>query len=529
MDGDGAPREDEGEVPSAVGEESAEPGDGTPPSPTADGSAGDGTATGGAASGPPSPAAAGPETPQWRAREEGGGDVIEIEELPPAEKPSRAAGRIWKQRSRNDGAGPSAPPSAGAGRDSRTRPRVSSNAAMERCLLGWADGDEGRPARAEEGGAPPSCSSECRPGHVIDLLELRRLSSRGVPDRPPGSWTPVMGAGGRKTLDGGSGGGGGGGSRSYRPLVWRVLLGYLPPQTEIWDEVLGRDRTLYSNLVAEFFSSTCPEPHEDGPPEGGAAAAEGGGASEDVPPGPPPTTPQPTPGLLSARMQQEWIRGDLDGDGGVFGTPGAAGTPGVNKGAISPLCAMNTPRTRVRKQSLPRADSSSEAVEKSPKEVRLQEAMDELDRRLSIGSLGVPDVVEDHNDDEEEMIDVSITNDREGDASDFRIDDEDDGGGGGEGGDAPGGDSASIPPPPLYKPDGNQVRNDRPPSCSETDEEENLLLLDEVRKDVIRTHPDLRFFLEPADNLGQKRYAALERILFVWAKLNKGVSFTFVS
>jgi hypothetical protein len=56
------------------------------------------------------------------------------------------------------------------------------------------------------------------------------------------------------------------------------------------------------------------------------------------------------------------------------------------------------------------------------------------------------------------------------------------------------------------------------------DEEENLLLLDEIRKDVIRTHPDLRFFLEPKDDLGQKRYAALERILFVWAKLNKGVS-----
>jgi hypothetical protein len=56
------------------------------------------------------------------------------------------------------------------------------------------------------------------------------------------------------------------------------------------------------------------------------------------------------------------------------------------------------------------------------------------------------------------------------------------------------------------------------------DEEENILLLDEIRKDVIRTHPDLRFFLEPNEDLGQKRYAALERILYVWASLNKGVS-----
>jgi hypothetical protein len=53
---------------------------------------------------------------------------------------------------------------------------------------------------------------------------------------------------------------------------------------------------------------------------------------------------------------------------------------------------------------------------------------------------------------------------------------------------------------------------------------ENAALLDEIRKDVIRTHPDLYFFLEPEDNLGQRRYAAMERILFVWAKRNIGVS-----
>jgi hypothetical protein len=52
---------------------------------------------------------------------------------------------------------------------------------------------------------------------------------------------------------------------------------------------------------------------------------------------------------------------------------------------------------------------------------------------------------------------------------------------------------------------------------------DNASLLDEIRKDVVRTHPELYFFLEPEDNLGQRRYAALERILFVWAKLNRGV------
>jgi hypothetical protein len=54
---------------------------------------------------------------------------------------------------------------------------------------------------------------------------------------------------------------------------------------------------------------------------------------------------------------------------------------------------------------------------------------------------------------------------------------------------------------------------------------ENASLLDEIRKDVVRTHPDLQFYLEPNNHLGSRRYAAIERILFVWAKLNKGVRY----
>jgi Rab-GTPase-TBC domain len=54
---------------------------------------------------------------------------------------------------------------------------------------------------------------------------------------------------------------------------------------------------------------------------------------------------------------------------------------------------------------------------------------------------------------------------------------------------------------------------------------ENVLLLDEIRKDVVRTHPDLSFFLDPYQNVGKRRYAALERILFVWSKYNKGVRY----
>jgi len=45
-------------------------------------------------------------------------------------------------------------------------------------------------------------------------------------------------------------------------------------------------------------------------------------------------------------------------------------------------------------------------------------------------------------------------------------------------------------------------------------------LLSEIRKDVVRTNPHMRFYLEPSNNLGIRRHAALERILFIWAKLN---------
>ena len=50
-------------------------------------------------------------------------------------------------------------------------------------------------------------------------------------------------------------------------------------------------------------------------------------------------------------------------------------------------------------------------------------------------------------------------------------------------------------------------------SCHRLDE--NMLLLDKIRKDVIRKHPDLRFFLELYKDLGQKHYAALKHILYI--------------
>jgi len=71
----------------------------------------------------------------------------------------------------------------------------------------------------------------------------------------------------------------------------------------------------------------------------------------------------------------------------------------------------------------------------------------------------------------------------------------------------------------------NEIRIDGYAATTPLIISENTALLEEIRKDVVRTHPDLQFFLEDKDNLGQRRYAAIERILFVWAKLNKGVRY----
>lgn len=47
--------------------------------------------------------------------------------------------------------------------------------------------------------------------------------------------------------------------------------------------------------------------------------------------------------------------------------------------------------------------------------------------------------------------------------------------------------------------------------------------MEEIRKDVIRTHPDLNFYLDP--DKGPLRYSAIQRILFIYAKLNPGVRY----
>ena len=411
-------------------------------------------------------------------------------------------------------------------------------ATMERCLLGnlaTMREEMGEPTsfgdnKNDDDAAPGfiDYSKQCKPGHVIDLLELRRLASRGVPDEPHEVRTPTppqpktfntnnIPNNNHHIADTTQHFGGMNPHRSYRPLVWRVLLGYLPPQTDQWNEVLARDRKLYATLVNELFESTCPRPHErysetelkqKREEENHSEATQ---TNDDEPPPPPtlsetPITPNSNkrimPGLLSARMQQEWIRDEGDNE---------------SKGRISPMCAMNTPKTRSKKtQPLPATledESPSTAVGENDTD-------DQLAGKMKESLILLPD---DDNDNAE--------------AGKFTIDDEED---------VATKDTAETSDTEEQQGIIDKNKITRSVSITKTSEvgvethipltpyeqadrdeeaEEDLQLLDEIRKDVIRTHPDLRFFLEPEEDLGQKRYAALERILYVWAKLNRGVSF----
>jgi hypothetical protein len=478
-------------------------------------------------------------------------------------------------------------------------------------------------------------STLCKPGHVIDILELRRLSSRGVPDQPvsiSGSTTTLQNPNNDDIADdspstttsathsttGNATQQQQQQRRSYRPLVWRVLLGYLPPQTDTWNNILQRQRNLYNALVYEFFTGTCPCPHDllvDNPDISNTNNDDGGGNEKNImpltmfkrndsgspfivssslsssllldesnnelvkmnnndnegesPPSPPPpaASPRLTPGLLSARMQQEWVRGENEWENNATSDPAIPSlfdaqnenyhNTNIRRGSsrLSPMCAMNIPRTSHNNSGTPGQYRKGERDGKVDQQKQQQHQQQQM-RNDSENAVicGLSPLIPNDDDSDDETIDVTwgeskttapvIASTISNDTSNV-VD--------------------LLPPPPPsvaiiatyhrstsigtnensnedegvecsddnITPKKKSSGSEHPPpfpsrQCTTspiTDKEDNALLLDEIRKDVIRTHPDLRFFLEPYEDLGQKRYAALERILYVWAKLNKGVRY----
>ncbi|KAI3424612.1 Rab-GAP TBC domain-containing protein [Psidium guajava] len=61
---------------------------------------------------------------------------------------------------------------------------------------------------------------------VINVGELRRIASSGIPD-----------------------------SAGVRPAVWKLLLGYLPPDRGLWSSELAKKRSQYKNFKAEVLTN----------------------------------------------------------------------------------------------------------------------------------------------------------------------------------------------------------------------------------------------------------------------------------
>ena len=281
--------------------------------------------------------------------------------------------------------------------------------------------------------------SEKVSSHTINMQELRRLASQGVPD-----------------------------DCTLRPIAWRVLLGYLPLDTSKWKSVLDRDRALYRNLVNELFV-----PSEDHPFEDEGLKLRGMGLKREG---------------VSARKSPH-------------SSPMKDGPTRVDEAVVA---MSNTNLLDMAEQEEEEQSKREESLE-IPENVREQWKKSGRDPESLTAGMGgkrsKSSLLSRH------FNALLVTNN---DTASTRTNDE---------------KLAAKADEVLSM--GGELDSDFDPLWKNF--LENATLLDEIRKDVVRTHPDLLFYLDTRDHLGLRRYAAIERVLFVWAKLNKGVSYTRIT
>jgi len=277
--------------------------------------------------------------------------------------------------------------------------------------------------------------SEKVSSHTINMQELRRLASQGVPD-----------------------------DCTLRPIAWRVLLGYLPLDTSKWKSVLDRDRALYRNLVNELFV-----PSEDHPFEEEGLKLRGMGLKREG---------------VSARKSPH-------------SSPMKDGPTRVDEAVVA---MSNTNLLDMAEQEEEEQSKREESLE-IPENVREQWKKSGRDPESLTAGMGgkrsKSSLLSRH------FNALLVTNN---DTASTRTNDE---------------KLAAKADEVLSM--GGELDSDFDPLWKNF--LENATLLDEIRKDVVRTHPDLLFYLDTRDHLGLRRYAAIERVLFVWAKLNKGVRY----
>eukprot|EP00559_Dactyliosolen_fragilissimus_P001040 CAMPEP_0184858922 /NCGR_PEP_ID=MMETSP0580-20130426/3949_1 /TAXON_ID=1118495 /ORGANISM="Dactyliosolen fragilissimus" /LENGTH=739 /DNA_ID=CAMNT_0027355283 /DNA_START=1 /DNA_END=2220 /DNA_ORIENTATION=- len=318
--------------------------------------------------------------------------------------------------------------------------------------------------------------SKRRKSHLIDIQNLRRLSSQGIPESTP-----------------------------YRAVAWRVLLGYLPPESDKWEEVLNRDRNLYRNLVSELF--VCPHKgkckNDDGKcdsiNEHEGRHLTGRGVEMEG---------------RSVRGQQFIIRSDSSmEDEHILDT----------ETKLEEHENMNDKKVVSDIQDQSMIPESQEESDKTVNSLPLKESIQVDDLKSGENSTYSSGNI---NEEVKSGSDVQIADTRRS-SNNWnlnalqigKIDDNST-------------EQSKDKADESFKEIITEVADvNSESSKSHANKEkhsqfnENTDLLEEIRKDVVRTHPDLQFFLEARENLGQRRYAAIERILFIWAKLNKGVRY----
>ena len=392
--------------------------------------------------------------------------------------------------------------------------------------------------------------------HNIDLHELRRLASQGIPDEG-----------------------------SHRAVAWRVLLGYLPPETSKWEEVLHRDRTLYRTLISELFVQPSHKGNDEKEAEGKQLRGKGmehdgksildneskidtidenlqdiqsdkQNGKVDATKSKGESTPDNCEGMeylseatklsyehrekelnrtLSDKQRKQRNKKSVFNDSVSFfdtthldnrnkATTTAADF--YNEKEVTESTNCENPKDKSdEKQSLRHRLASADTEHNA-----IQERKRMTSKNYKANLVGKDAPVPVHTfEDDGNLVPARIREQWKQSGRDSGILQNI------EGHDTTSGhmNKLLVVDDAGYIHDGNRKHritvNDNPLSVDNNSKWaqffENASLLDEIRKDVVRTHPDLQFFLEPENQLGQRRYAAIERILFVWAKLNKGVRF----
>ena len=398
--------------------------------------------------------------------------------------------------------------------------------------LGISSPSLNQPSSNDPGGASPTAlpslpenmaqndgfaHSSARPTHAINLQELRRLSSQGIPEEG-----------------------------SHRALAWRVLMGYLPPDTSKWEAVLKRDRGLYRNLVSELFVRPLHHEEEADHLKQEGRRLRGSGVQKEG------QSVRDHGGVNRASDNEGHNSIDMRNDGANEGLIKSTSTIDSQDIAEVSKAAESFPASDGELNAASIADaaaktrqcrrSSDIAREMMTKRNSMEDTEDNDeengatsgDQTNNVGTpqskssdsampvhtpqMLVPARVREQwkqSGRDSELLEAFSDNTGHMNAL-LVIDDE--------------GNTYDENGDKSPRKDGGRVHVNDDPLSLESGSKwaqffENANLLDEIRKDVVRTHPDLTFFLEPEERLGQRRYAAVERVLFVWAKLNKGVRY----